>query len=73
MTMAATVKTLRKDKKIFWRWTVKTHPHDFKIFYELHLRKRRILISPVPGFSTHGESRFLTPLTNWADVQRDSR
>lgn len=36
-------------------------PNDYKIFRTLSLIKRRTVVSPMPSFSTHGESRFLCP------------
>lgn len=64
MTFAARVKTLREDEHILRKWTVGTHPHDFEMFSELR-EKGRSLITPIPGFSTHGETSWLSPLTEW--------
>lgn len=64
MTFAAFVGTLRKDKDLFWKWTKTKHPFDFQIFMAL-ARRRRVLISPVPGYSTHGEIKYLSPLADW--------
>jgi len=64
MTFAAKVKTLRKDEKILRKWTSSMHPHDFEMFLDLNT-DGRILVSPIPSFSTHGESKFLAPLINW--------
>ena len=64
MTFASKVKTLREDEKIIRKWTNDEHPHDFQMFIELKQNFRR-LASPIPGYSTHCESRWLTPLKNW--------
>ncbi len=64
MTFASKVKTLREDEKIIRKWTSGEHPHDFQMFIELKQNFRR-LASPIPGYSTHCESRWLTPLKNW--------
>jgi hypothetical protein len=64
MTFAARVKTLRRDWKYFDRWTRTTHPYDFQIFTDLHLRGRRLIL-PIPGYSTHGETKVLSPLVDW--------
>ena len=64
MTFAAKVKTLKDDQTILRKWTNGTHPHDFQMFQEI-IKTGRRLISPLPGYSTHGETRWLTPLTNW--------
>lgn len=64
MTFAAKVKTLKRDEDILRKWTKDTHPHDFQMFMELKQKGRR-LASSIPGYSTHGETQWLTPLTNW--------
>ena len=67
MTFAAKVKTLKEDEGIMRSWTNSTHPHDFQMFQEINKKGRR-LVSPLPGYSTHGETRWLTPLTNWENI-----
>jgi hypothetical protein len=67
MTFAAKVKTLREDEPILRKWTNTTHPHDFQMFLELR-DKGRSLITPIPGYTTHGETAWLTPLINWNDI-----
>jgi hypothetical protein len=67
MTFASKVKTLREDELILRKWTNTTHPHDFQMFLELR-DKGRSLITPLPGYSTHGEIAWLTPLINWNDI-----
>ena len=64
MTFAAKVKTLKEDESILRKWTKDTHPYDFQMFMELKQKGRR-LVSSIPGYSTHGETQWLTPLTNW--------
>ena len=54
MTFASKVRTLKEDEHIFRKWTDKTYPEDFKMFLELR-DTGRTLISPLPGYSTHGE------------------
>ncbi|MDR1090884.1 MAG: hypothetical protein LBL79_07385 [Prevotella sp.] len=68
MTFAAKVKTLRKDKAVFRKWTSKPHPYDFQLFHELKAFRKRILISPIPSYSTHGETKFLAPLIDWEKI-----
>lgn len=67
MTFAAKVKTLKEDEGILRQWTAGEHPHDFQMFGELQKKGRR-LVSSIPGYSTHGETRWLTPLTNWEKI-----
>ena len=67
MTFAAKAKTLKQDESILRKWTKETHPHDFQMFTEL-IQKGRRLASPLPGYATHGETKWLSPLKNWKDV-----
>ena len=64
MTFAAKVRTLKQDEKILRHWTSGSHPNDFQMFSELRSKGRQ-LISPIPGYATHGETKWLSPLTNW--------
>ena len=63
-TFAAKVKTLKEDESIIRKWFAGTYGHDFEMFQELNKKGRR-LVSSIPGYSTHCETRWLTPLTNW--------
>jgi len=67
MTFAAKVKTIKQDISVLRKWTSGSHPHDFQMFTELTQRGRR-LASPLPGYSTHGETKWLSPLTNWKET-----
>jgi len=64
MTFASKVKTLKDDEDVLRKWTKETYPYDFQMFMELKQRGRR-LASSIPGFATHGETNWLSPLTNW--------
>jgi len=64
MTFASSVKTLKEDEEVLRKWTKDTHPHDFQMFIELKQIGRR-LASSIPGYSTHGETAWLSPLTDW--------
>jgi len=79
MTFAAKVKTLKADEDLLRKYTngihpengkVTGHPYDFSMFLELNARKR-ILISPIPGYSTHGETYLMSPLINWQNEVDD--
>jgi hypothetical protein len=65
MTFAARVQTLKADEEILRKYTDGSHPKDFEMFLELR-KKGRALISPIPGYATHGETKWLTPLTDWS-------
>jgi hypothetical protein len=67
MTFAARVSTLKKDEAILREFTSGTHPNDFHMFLALR-EKQHGLVTPVPGYSTHGETAFLTPLTDWSKI-----
>lgn len=76
MTFASTVKTLSSDIFFFKNFTVgilpykffllkflqaKRVPNDYRIFRMLALFKKRKLVTPIPGYSSHGEKKFITP------------
>jgi hypothetical protein len=80
MTFASKVSTLRRDALLFKLFTVgivkknipflkilrtKRTPRDYRIFSYLIKFKSRRLISPIPGYSTHGESKYMSPLIDW--------
>ena len=66
MTFAAEVKTLKRDEAILRKHTSGKHPNDFQMFLELR-NKGRTLITPLPGYATHGETAWLSPLTKWKE------
>lgn len=82
MTFASQVKTLQKDGLFFKLFSICLFKSDlpilnkfgyrnctrsYRLFTSLKDLKNRILISSIPGYSTHTENSFLTPLTNWED------
>jgi len=67
MTFASTVETLRKDESILREFTKGTYPRDFEMFLALR-EKQHGLITPIPGYSTHGETAWLSPLTDWSQI-----
>ena len=68
MTFAAKVKTLKKDIDILRMFTCDSFPHDFQMFQELINKNQRKLISSIPGFCTHGETAYLSPLIDWSKL-----
>jgi len=67
MTFAAKVSTLKQFESTLRKFTNETHPNDFQMF--LHLRDQGgLLLTPLPGYSTHGETVWLSPLTNWSKI-----
>jgi hypothetical protein len=66
MTFASKVSTLKRVEPILRKYTTGTYPEDFKIFLELR-NQGELLITPIPGYSTHGETAWLSPLTDWKE------
>jgi len=68
MTFASKVSTLKRTEPILRKRTNMGHyPQDFKMFLELR-DNNELLITPIPGYSTHGETAWLSPLTNWSQI-----
>jgi hypothetical protein len=67
MTFAAKVKTLKEDESILREFTNGSYPRDFDMFLALR-EKGRSLITSIPGYSTHGETAWLSPLTDWSKI-----
>jgi hypothetical protein len=40
------------------------------MFMELR-KNKKLLISPIPSYSTHGETKWLAPLINWEREIKD--
>jgi hypothetical protein len=66
MTFASKVSTLKRVEPILRKWTQGSYPQDFKMFLELR-ENNELLVTPIPGYSTHGETAWLSPLTNWKE------
>ncbi len=67
MTFASKVSTLKRVESILRKHTVGTHPNDFPMFLELR-EQGELLITPLPGYATHGETAWLSPLTDWSQI-----
>ena len=46
------------------------HANDFELFMELG-EQGKSLISPIPGYATHGETKWLCPLVNWEALAKE--
>ena len=64
MTFATKVITLKEDAEIWKKYTSGTYPQDFKCFLELR-ENGRTLATPIPGYSTHCEPMWASPLIDW--------
>ena len=71
MTFAAKVSTLKRIESTLRKWTSETHPNDFSMFLDLR-EQEELLITPLPGYSTHGETAWLSPLIDWSNIPRKS-
>jgi hypothetical protein len=67
MTFAAKVKTLRKTENVLREYTQGSYPRDFDMFISLY-NSAHYLVTPIPGYSTHGETAWLTPLIDWSRI-----
>jgi hypothetical protein len=67
MTFASKVSTLKRVESTLRKHTVGTHPNDFPMFLELR-EQNELLITSIPGYSTHGETAWLAPLTDWSKI-----
>jgi hypothetical protein len=71
MTFASKVSTLKQFESTIRQYTSTSHPHDFEMWIDL--RNQGVsLITPIPGYATHGESAWLSPLTNWNNVNSNT-
>jgi hypothetical protein len=67
MTFASKVSTLKRTQPILRKHTNTTHPNDFHMFLELR-DNSELLITSIPGYATHGETAWLSPLTDWSQL-----
>jgi len=67
MTFASKVETLKRTEPILRKWTASTHPDDFQMFLELR-QHNELLVTSIPGYATHGETAWLSPLTDWSSI-----
>lgn len=67
MTFASKVSTLKRCEPILRKHTSQTYPNDFQMFLELR-KNNELLTTSIPGYSTHGETSWLSPLTNWSQI-----
>lgn len=67
MTFATSKSTLIKYNNIIRQFTQGSYPRDFDMFIALRSMGCS-LITPIPGYSTHGETAWLSPLTNWETI-----
>lgn len=67
MSFAARCSRLKNDKEIIYKHS-NTHITDsFRMFLELRDHSA-ICLSSIPGYSTHTETAWLSPLTDWSKL-----
>ncbi len=64
MTFASNVKILKEDAEIWREHSTGTCPRDFDAFIALR-KKGRTLATPLPGYSTHCDPQYPSPLIDW--------
>jgi len=67
MTFASEVSTLVRTENVLRNYTRGSYPEDFKMFLDLR-EQGELLVTPIPGYSTHGETAWLSPLTDWSKI-----
>jgi len=67
MTFATSVSTLVRTQATLRKYTQGSYPEDFKMFLDLR-EQGELLVSSIPGYSTHGETAWLSPLTDWSKI-----
>jgi hypothetical protein len=71
MTFATTAGTLRATKNIIEPFIQGTYPQDYKMFLKLR-ENGFVLGSPLPGASTHIETKWLSPFEYWEVIARET-
>ncbi|MEX2573505.1 MAG: hypothetical protein WD317_04375 [Balneolaceae bacterium] len=67
MSFAVHVNTIREDEDIFREINTAKVTDSFRTFLRLR-EKNRTLVTPVPGWSTHTELRWLSPFEEWEKI-----
>lgn len=66
-TFASSIRCLRRDYNIIKQYANNVYWSDYNMFLDLR-NLERILISCIPGYSTHGETNWLGPLVDWSTI-----
>ena len=68
MSFAAKVSRLKEDYDLLMKYSSNNITDSFKFFTELNQTKSIPVISSIPGYSSHCESLWLSPLTDWTKI-----
>ena len=68
MSFACKTSRLKEDYDLILKHSSAHITDSFKFFIELNQTKQIPVLSSVPGFSTHCEASWLSPLTDWNQI-----
>ena len=68
MSFAATHNRLKADKELLYKYSSNNITDSFGMFLELSQQHEVPCMSSVPGVSTHAETAWLSPLTDWSKI-----
>lgn len=68
MSFATTHNRLKEDKDLLYKHSTNKITDSFSLFLELSQKREIPCLSSVPGVSTHTETSWLSPLTDWSKV-----
>lgn len=68
MSFAARVSRLKEDYDLLLKYSSNHITDSFRFFLELANTKGVIVLSSIPGHSTHCETTWLSPLTDWSKI-----
>lgn len=72
MTFATKAGLVVEDYDIYHKYCHTGYPYDHEMFLELGERKARVLVSALPGVSTHTEIQWLGPLVSWENELKNT-
>ena len=68
MSFASSISRLKQDKNLLLKYSQGNITDSFGLFCELSQTKGIAVLSSIPGYSTHCESMWLSPLTKWETI-----
>ena len=68
MSFAVKVSRLKEDYDLLMKHSSNNITDSFRFFTELSQSKGIPIISSVPGYSSHCEAAWLSPLTDWSKI-----
>ena len=68
MSFAARVSRLKHDMELLEKYSSNRITDSFGLFTELSRTKGIAVLSSIPGYSTHCEKAWLSPFTNWEEI-----